>query len=507
VPEPDLSPLEPAVAEQLAAVRATTEAALADPRVTPEQRAEAYGDLGRVYHAYGLGEPARVAYEIAAALTPGDYRWPYYLGLLHQTEGRFGAAANGFDRVLALLPRALPALVRRGEVALAVNRPDEAESYLLRALDIDPESPSARAVLGQVALSRREYARAAELLEAALAKLPDANRLHYPLALAYRGLGDEERAREHLALRGEVGARPPDPLLDELEALRRGERVQLLRGHTAYRAGRFAEAAEAFRAATEANPESVPARVDLAAALVAIGDAAGAERELRQAIELAPRNPTAHYNLGLILGATGDAAGAVRELAAAVESAPKDPGMRLAYAQALAGAGSGPEALEAFRVAIGQNPLSAAARLGEAQTLVRMGRYAEARERLEEAHSTLPEDESIALAFAKLLAAAPDPAVRDGARALGLARTLHRDRPTDRTAETLVLALAETGACTEAADLLRELARQVRAAGQADRAAALEAEAGGLAAGPPCRPPLAGGAPEAAGPAAPPAPG
>jgi len=134
-----------------------------------------------------------------------------------------------------------------------------------------------------------------------------------------------------------------------------------------------------------------------------------------------------------------------------------------------------------------------------------MGRYAEARERLEEAHSTLPEDVGVALALAKMLAAAPDPAVRDGAQALRLARALHGDRPTDRTAEALALALAETGACGEAAALLRELARQVRAAGGADRAAALEADAGRLGAGPPCRPPLAGGpASEASGSAAPP---
>jgi len=488
VPAPDLSPLEAAVAEQLAAVRSTVDAVLADPASGAAERAVAYGDLGRVYHAYGLLQPARSAYENAAALAPGEFRWPYYLGLLHQAAGDLGAAAGAFDRVLALLPRALPALVHRAEVALAANRPDEAESYLLRALDTDPESAAVRAVLGQVALSRREYARAAELLEAALEALPDADRLHYPLALAYRGLGDEQRAREHLALRGEVGVRPPDALLDEMEALRRGERVQLLRGQTAYRAGRYAEAAEAFRAAVAANPESVPARVDLAAALVAVGDPSGAEDELRRALELAPRNATAHYNLGLILGAAGDATAAARELAAAVESAPRDPGMRLAYAQALAGARRDEEALAAFRVALGQSPLDAAVRLGEAQMLVRLGRYGEARERLEEASATLPEDPSIALALAKVLAAAPDPAVRDGARALGLARTLHQGQMTDRSAEALALALAETGACAEAAGLLRQIAAAARAAGDAGRAAALEADAARHDAGPPCRP-------------------
>ncbi len=492
VPAADLSPLEPAVAEQLAGVRATAEAVVADPARGAAERADAYGTLGRVYHAYGLIEPALAAYANAAALAPGDYRWPYYLGLLHQERGDLAAAAAAYDRVLAAVPRALPALVHRGEVALDLDRPDEAESYLLRALDTEPASAAARAVLGQVALSRRDFRRAAELLEAALEALPEATRLHYPLALAYRGLGDEERAREHLALRGEVGARPPDPLLAEVEELRVGERVFIARGGTAYRFGRYAEAAEAFRAALAANPESVPAHIDLAAALVALGDAAGAVAELRRALELEPRNPTARYNLALLLGAAGDPAAAARELAAAVESSPRDPGIRLAYAQALAAAGRTDEALAAFRVALDQNPTSGPARLGEAQMLVRLGRYADAAGRLREAIETAPEDAEIAYALAKLLAAAPDPAARDGATAIDLATQLDASLPGVRSAEVLALALAEAGRCAEAAAAQRRAAAAARQAGDPGRAAGLEAAAAGYDAGPPCRPPLAG---------------
>lgn len=488
VPEPDLSPLEPAVADQLTAVRGTAEAVIGDPGKPAAERSDAYGDLGRVYHAYGLLEPARVAYRNAEALAPGDFRWPYYLGLLHQERGEHEAAGAAYDRVLELLPHALPALVHRGEVALALDRPDEAEDYLLRALSTEPASPSVRAVLGQVALSRRDYRRAAELLEAALEALPAANRLHYPLALAYRGLGDEARAREHMALRGEVGARPPDPLLDELEALKQGERVHVVRGATAFRAGRYAEATEAFGAAVMANPKSIPARVNLAAALSALGRTEQAARELRMAIEIEPRNPTAHYNLGLLLGSAGDSAGAVRELAAAIEAAPRDAGMRLAYARALAAAGRNEEALASFRIAVQMDPLSSAARLGEAQTLVRLDRYAEARSRLEEATATFPEDPAVALGLAKLLAAAPDPAVRDGGLAVELAQRVHEAGPTDRTAETLALALAESGRCAEAAELQQQAADVVAAAGDEGRAAELATAAEGYRAGPPCRP-------------------
>ena len=48
--------------------------------------------------------------------------------------------------------------------------------------------------------------------------MPEVTRLHYPLALAYRGLNDRAKAEEHLAKAGQVGLKPPDPLLDGVVA-------------------------------------------------------------------------------------------------------------------------------------------------------------------------------------------------------------------------------------------------------------------------------------------------
>src|SRR5215210_4357558 len=126
-----------------------------------------------------------------------------------------------------------------------------------------------------------------------------------PLSRAYRGLGQAEKATEHLGKVGTVGVRPDDPVLDSLESLRTGERARLESGKRAYNAGRLAEAAEEFRGALKARPESVEARINLAAALARQGDTGGAITNLREAVKLAPANPTARYNLGLLLAAGG----------------------------------------------------------------------------------------------------------------------------------------------------------------------------------------------------------
>jgi tetratricopeptide (TPR) repeat protein len=138
-------------------------------------------------------------------------------------------------------------------------------------------------------------------LEAALRAVPAANRLHYNLAMAYRGLGEMEKAKAHLERRGTVGLRPPDPLVDELQELTLGERVHLVRGRMAFAAERYGEAAALFQEAVDADPTSVRSRVNLGTALARSGDREGALAQYRKALELDPTMVEAWVNLGGVL--------------------------------------------------------------------------------------------------------------------------------------------------------------------------------------------------------------
>ena len=66
------------------------------------------------------------------------------------------------------------------------------------------------------------------------------------------------------------------------------------------------------------------------------------------------------------------------------------------------------------------NPAVSQASFGYAMGLVRLGRYHEARDRLERDVQSFPDQPGLAHALARLLAAAPDDRVRDGARAVRL---------------------------------------------------------------------------------------
>ena len=490
VPHPDLAPLEDRVAEQIRQYQELTEETLEDPAGSPGERAGAFGEMGRVYHTYGLTAAAEVCYLNAITLAPRQARWPYFLGLLRQQEGRFDAALEAFRASVVLDPAYPPTFYRLAEVTLALGATEEATEHLDRFLELEPESAAGWALRGEMALSRQDYAEAAQHLERALELLPRANRLHVPLAMAYRQLGEMDKAREHLAQRGSIGARPDDPRIDQLEELKQGERVHIIRGRMAFQAGDFSAAVREFGRAVDANPESIPARVNLGSALGQTGDASGAVEQFRRALELDEDNFTARYNLGTLLARQGDTRAARGHLEEAVRLEPGDAAARLELGRLLLEAGEPAKALEHFRESAA-NRLSEDARLGEAAALVALDRHGEAKELLEASHRQVPESGRTARNLAFLLASAPDPELRDGERALDLAQRVFEARQTVDHAELLALALAELGRCGEAAQWQAralESARELGADGRVPRLTAVLLE---YQAGPPCRPPLA----------------
>lgn len=301
ITQPDLSQLETDVRQQIKQYQDALATSIKDPQSTPTKLADAYGALGEIYQAYSLNAPARECYLNATKLAPKDFRWIYLLAKIDQLEGRVDDAIQRFRIVASLQPDFIPVLVNLGNVYLELNRLDDAKASFASALQRETNNPAAYYGLGQVALSKREYAEAVQNFEKALALAPDANRIHYALAMAYRGLRNSEKVKFHLAQQGTVGVRVADPLMARLQALVQGARVHLIRGKIALEAKRYEEAAGQFRKAIEAEPDSVPAHINLGAALTQLGDLKGASEQFEKALLIDPNNVNAHYNLAVLL--------------------------------------------------------------------------------------------------------------------------------------------------------------------------------------------------------------
>lgn len=219
---PDLTKLEADVREQLTSLQDSLSATVKNSVTSEATLAEAYGTMGEIYQAYSLFMPAQECYLNASRLSPKDFRWVYLLGRLDQQEGRADDAIQRYLIARALQPDYVAVPLNLGNIYLQMNRLDEAKESFRAALEIEPNNPAANYGLGQVALSARLYAKAVEHFEKALAQAPAANRIHYSLAMAYRGLGNDEQAKSHLAQQGPVGVRAADPLFDSLQDLIKG---------------------------------------------------------------------------------------------------------------------------------------------------------------------------------------------------------------------------------------------------------------------------------------------
>jgi tetratricopeptide (TPR) repeat protein len=484
---PDLTKLEADVREQLTSLQTSLAAAVKDPAASEVTLGAAYGTMGEIYHAYSLASPARECYLNASRLAPRDFRWVYLLGKLHQQEGHFDDAIERFLIARALRPDYAAVPVNLGNIYLQLNRLDQADESFKAALTLE-ESAAAQYGLGQVALAKRNHAAAVAYFEKALAQAPGATRIHYSLAMAYRGLGDTEKARTHLALQGPVGVRPADPVVDALSDLVKGERVHMIRGKLALEKQSYAEAVTEFRKAVLAKQDSVPAHLNLGAALSQTGDLMGAAAQFAETLRLDPTNTIAHYNLALLLANENKHDQAIVHLQAIFTVDPNDAGARLLLAREFLKTGRVDEALAEFSRVVQASPDNEEALLEQVKILVRKKQYAQALAGLEKAHAQFPEKGKTIVMLAYLLATSPQYDLRDGARALELAQLVYKATGTPQHGALVAMALAELGRCSEAASWQRKLIAAADQAQQTDLLTKLRAGLKQYEAGPPCRP-------------------
>ena len=496
VPLPDLEKLEPDVGEQLRAMQSSLAALAKDPAATAQRLSEAYGLMGQVYQAYALTASAEPSYLNAHRLAPDDFRWLHFLGSLGQQEGRTQEAITYYQRAVQLRSDDLAAQVYLGNLYLQQNQLEPARTSFKAALAINANCAAAWYGFGQLSLASQNYGEAAKQLEQALRLSPETNRIHYALALAYRGLGEIEKARAHLQQQGPVGVRVADPLLDGLPELIKGERLPLVRGRMAFDALRFADAATEFRKAVAAQPASLTARVNLGSALAELGDVDGAIEQFQEALRIEPKNLAAHYNLSLLFAKQNQPGQAIAHLRVVLDMNDRDVEARWRLAQELLKASRRQEALAELARVIADDPNNEDALLTRAKILSGNRQYAQALSELEKSHAQFPARGRTAVMLAYLLAASPQIELRDGARALALGRRIYAATAQASDGVIIALALAEMGRCQEAAAWQRRMVEAAEHDHDADLAAKLKADLRRYENKQPCRPAADPGLPE-----------
>jgi tetratricopeptide (TPR) repeat protein len=405
---PDLSRMERPVQEQMRESYSSLMLKMENPGTPATDLGHAYGELGNLLLAAEYLDAAETCYLDAQALEPAEKRWPYYLGHVYQTRGDLVSAARSFERALELQPADEAALVWLGMTYLDQGRPDAAEPLFTQAVARQPRSVAALVGQGRAALARRDYGRAADSLEQALAIDPRASMAHYPLALAYRGMGNMERADAHLRQRGNVEIGPSDPLMQELAGVLHSAVAYENAGVRALDGGDWAAAAASFRKAIELAPESASLHHRLGTALSLSGDPRAAAEEFQEAVRRSPGYAPAHFSLGVLYAGAERYPEAIEQFSAAVRDDPGYVEAHLQLAEVLQRAGRPDASLPHYVQVMKIDPRAAAARFGYAMALVRLKRYEEARARLTEGMKIHPDRPEFAQALERLRLVAPE---------------------------------------------------------------------------------------------------
>jgi len=186
------------------------------------------------------------------------------------------------------------------------------------------------------------------------------------------------------------------------------------------------------------------------------GDLVSAEREFRQALRLAPGSPGANNGLATVLLDTGRFSDAVPYLDSAVRSSPNNPLLHFNLGLAHLQSNEWVEAVSSLRKATELSPILVEAHVLLGSSYERVGDLRSAVQCYDRALVLEPAHILANNNLAWLLATARNPDLRDGERAVELARQSVAMLRVPATLDTLAAALAEAGRFEEALTVLEE---------------------------------------------------
>lgn len=281
--------------------------------------------------------------------------------------------------------------------------------------------------IGMWHASEKRHEQALVCFEKVLALAPDSQEGHAGMGLALGELGRYDEAIAHLEIVVRQNPAFPDA------------RMNL--GNALFGKRRHAEALPHLEAALRLKPDSAETQYNYGNVLLHLGRPDAAAERFRKAIELKPDLADAHNNLGALLLSSGRLQEALPHLQKVCELQPNKAGAHANLGVALRMSGQVAEAVAAYQKALAADPAQLAALAN----------------------------------LAWILATHPDPAFRDGPRALELASKANTESGGSHPVVLLSLAAAqaECGQFSEAETTLNAALRLVEAQGDANTAASI----------------------------------
>lgn len=441
--------------------------------------------LGRIDFDRRDYESALERFEQALRGQPPGSVVHHHLGLALRRLGRREEAASQLelnDHLSVVFPDPLftelqrlnvsrEAHIKRGSAAMRQGSPRVALTAFLDALEAMPDDPLTIFNVGMALIEIGEKEQAEARLRQSIAINDNYRDPQYNLALILAERGDLAGAERHFRRAGEIDPEDLEARVRHADILTRMQRVD--------------EAVELLEGVLAADAASPLARLALGAAHQQAGAVDAAREALGKVLDAAPGAPAeraeAHYRLAVLAEANGDL---IEHLRQAIELDPDFAEAHALLGRALARQELYVEGARHLARALRHDPANADWHRDRAMSLILGKRYAAARTGLTAGRQALARLENASgkdasrqdaidhldTLLARLLAASPDPSVRNGAEALAIARRLMSERPSIQHAETVAMALAEVGEFEQAAVLQQQALDEMERRGGAPTA-------------------------------------
>ena len=373
LPHLDAEIFDESIRERMRAAYELVKAAPNDP--------EKNGDLAMLLQAHSQFEHAEAFYSRAQRQAPLALNWTYYLGIVQQRQGKHEEAVANFRTALKLDSSYGPAHLRLAESLLALGQLDEAGELYESIAEEYPGIAETHYGLGRVLAAKGDAAGSVKQLERACELGPQFGAAHYALALAYRDLGQSEKAKQHLAIYEQHpydAPVPPDPLMAEVTALDVGAYVHLRRGIDFEKAGRIAEAIAEHEKAIELVPNLVRARMNLVILYGRTHNFEKANEHYQAALKAGARRAELHYNFGVLAFESNRIREATAAFTEALKLDPQHPFAHNNLGYLLEAEGRLGEAERHYRLAVKNKPDYRVAHFHLGNLLAQKGRLWEA---------------------------------------------------------------------------------------------------------------------------------
>jgi len=421
--------------------------------------AEGYGELAALYQLFNVDSAAALCWENARSLQPADFRWTYYAGYLALSSGQTEKALELFQQARKLNPDYRPLDLRMGQLWLDTDQLDKAQATLQKAAGEAGLRAAALYYLGQIDLLRHDYQSAQDHLSEALRINPQASEVHYPLAQAYRQLGKQELAREHLARFKQKTPDADDTLVAELETVLQTSHWDFRLGMQAIMEQKDYEAAiEHFKKGLEIDPDNLAARVSYARALYLGGQPDASETQLNSVLAKDPHQILANFFLAVLWESRDKPKKAAAQYERILELEPEHEGAHFYLANLLFHQGRFREAASQYRAALAASSEIPPARLLELVALHHAGHAdSDIARELTQRVKQYPDQPELKYALIRLRSLSKDTGVQDSFQALTLANELAPRQPTPPNIEALALAAACDDQYQQAARLQQQV--------------------------------------------------